>query len=767
MRNRLVIAVFLIAATTVLATGQAAAPASFDPAFVKGLAFRNLGPFRAGSWVTSFAVPDAPAHDHLYTFYVGTRNGGVWKTVNAGTTFEPVFDAQTKLSIGDVAVAPSDSDIVWVGTGEAYCARSSNPGDGIYKSTDAGKTWTNMGLRDSHHIARIVIHPTNPDVVYAAAMGHLFSPNAERGVFKTTDGGKTWSKVLFVNDKIGVVDLVLVASEPDTLYAATYDKVRLPWHYEIGGPESAIYKTTDGGRTWTRLAGGLPVGHDRPDRARRLPEEPGHPLRRGRERQSPAGHGPRKPNRTRSAARSPSGADDAATRSIAPTTPARRGARSTPATKRPWTRRPTPSTSCASIRTIPDTVYITGPIAGQHHRRRQDLERPELAFERRLPEAFGDWRCHVGRSPGFRPPDLRLATAASTSPTTGARPAIMPTTSRSSEFYAVGVDMEDPYNIYGGLQDHDSWKGPSNGWAGEISAGRLGDGRRAATACTTASTRPTAAGSTTTASWGRCGGSTRSSASRRRSRPGARPDSEPPALQLDAADRPFAAQSGDRLHRRPGPLPFPRPRRPLGGDQPRPDHEREGQTGRRRQHLLLHPHDDRRIAGPPGRHLDGQRRRQGPGDAGRRRDLARPDGEDRRGRRPGGLLGQPRLRLAPRRRNGFRGQDRAGGCDDFRPCLFKTTDFGETWTSDHGRPARGQTRQRRRPGPHAIRIFFSPAPTRASMSPSTAANRGCRSRTTCPGSRSPTWSSTRGKTTSSSRPTAAASGSPTSPRSRR
>jgi hypothetical protein len=163
---------------------------------LKSLSFRNIGPFRAGSWVTSFAVPDAPRREHLYTFYVGTRNGGVWKTTNAGTTFEPIFDGQPKLSIGDMAVAPSDPNIVWVGTGEAYCARSSNSGDGVYKSTDAGKTWTNMGLRDSEHIARVIIHPKNPDIVYVASMGHLFSTNAERGVFKTTDGGKTWRKVL-------------------------------------------------------------------------------------------------------------------------------------------------------------------------------------------------------------------------------------------------------------------------------------------------------------------------------------------------------------------------------------------------------------------------------------------------------------------------------------------------------------------------------------------------------------------------------------------
>ena len=219
---------------------------------LKGFSYRNIGPFRAGSWVSAIAVPAAPAREHLYTIYVGMRNGGVWKSANNGVTFEPVFDGQPKLSMGDIAVAPSDANIVWVGTGDAFCTRMSTSGDGIYKSTDAGKTWTNAGLGDTHHIARIMIHPANPDIVYVAAMGHLFSPNAERGVFKTVDGGKNWQKVLYVNDKIGAVDLMLVQSAPDTLYAAMYDKVREPWNYEMGGPESAIYKTTDGGATWAK-----------------------------------------------------------------------------------------------------------------------------------------------------------------------------------------------------------------------------------------------------------------------------------------------------------------------------------------------------------------------------------------------------------------------------------------------------------------------------------------------------------------------------------
>src|SRR5690349_5872571 len=231
-----------------------------DEHLLSAFTYRNLGPFKMGARVSDIAVPTKPAKDHLYTFYASFWTGGLWKTTNNGTTFEPVFDNQGKFAIGDVTLAPSNPDIVWVGTGDAFTSRSSYAGDGVYKSTDGGKTWTNMGLEDTQHIARIVIDPTNPDIVYVAAMGHLYSTNAERGVFKTTDGGRTWEKVLYINDRIGVIDLVMDPGNPAVLYAATYDKTRLPWRMINGGPESGIYKTTDGGRHWTRLAGGFPTG---------------------------------------------------------------------------------------------------------------------------------------------------------------------------------------------------------------------------------------------------------------------------------------------------------------------------------------------------------------------------------------------------------------------------------------------------------------------------------------------------------------------------
>jgi photosystem II stability/assembly factor-like uncharacterized protein len=168
------------------------------------LKFREIGPAAMGGRIDDFAVVESnPA-----TVYVGTASGGLWKTTNAGTTWTPLFDKEAVSTIGDVTLAPSDPSIVWVGTGEPNNRQSSSWGNGVYKSTDAGGTWTNMGLRDTHHIGRIVIHPTNPNVVYVAAVGRLWGPNQERGLYKTTDGGATWKQVLFVSRDTGVIDVL-------------------------------------------------------------------------------------------------------------------------------------------------------------------------------------------------------------------------------------------------------------------------------------------------------------------------------------------------------------------------------------------------------------------------------------------------------------------------------------------------------------------------------------------------------------------------------
>ncbi|MCK5004297.1 MAG: hypothetical protein KAS21_04375 [Candidatus Aminicenantes bacterium] len=222
--------------------------------------FRNLGPFRAGSWISDIAVPVNPKKEDRFTFYVAARNGGVWKTVNNGTTFFPIFDNYEVNSIGSVEVAPSDSSIIWVGTGDDSNARSAYYGNGIYKSTDGGKTFTNMGLKDSHHIGKIIIHPKDPDIVYVAVMGHLFSFNEERGVFKTIDGGKNWTKILYINERTGAADICINSKDPETLFATSYNMQRYPWHFEAGGEKSRIYRTVDGGKNWKKLEAGLPAG---------------------------------------------------------------------------------------------------------------------------------------------------------------------------------------------------------------------------------------------------------------------------------------------------------------------------------------------------------------------------------------------------------------------------------------------------------------------------------------------------------------------------
>ncbi|MGZ5554418.1 MAG: WD40/YVTN/BNR-like repeat-containing protein [Candidatus Aminicenantales bacterium] len=237
-----------------------AAPAKLDASNVlKGMNFRSIGPTQQSGRFVDFAVPAGRPN----IFYAASASGGLWKTENNGQTFEPLFENEKVFSIGDIAVAPSDPAILWLGSGEANNSRSTYWGDGIYKSVDGGKTWLNTGLRESQHIGRIVIHPSNPDIVYVAALGHLYSENLDRGVYKTTDGGKTWAQALGVTidgRAVGAVDIVMDPSDPETLYAATYDKFRKPWTWGIGGPGSGIHKTVDGGKTWTRLSNGLPSG---------------------------------------------------------------------------------------------------------------------------------------------------------------------------------------------------------------------------------------------------------------------------------------------------------------------------------------------------------------------------------------------------------------------------------------------------------------------------------------------------------------------------
>lgn len=221
-----------------------------------GLQWRALGPAMMSGRVGDIAVhPHNKAH-----WYVAVCSGNVWETRNAGVTFRPIFDDQGSYSIGCVSIDPTNPNVVWVGTGENNSQRSVSYGDGVYKSLDGGRSWKNMGLKESMHIAEVLVHPQNGDIVYVAAMGPLWGPGGDRGLYKTTDGGETWTKVLDISENTGVVSIEMDPRDPDTIYAAAYQRRRHTWTLINGGPEGGVHKTTDGGATWREINRGLPGG---------------------------------------------------------------------------------------------------------------------------------------------------------------------------------------------------------------------------------------------------------------------------------------------------------------------------------------------------------------------------------------------------------------------------------------------------------------------------------------------------------------------------
>ena len=256
MRHITVVRVLLGAAVAIAPAAGAQGARQLDSATLAGFRWRNIGPANMMGRVADIAGIPSPSR----TFYVAAAGGGIWKTTNAGTTFRPIFDHERVVSMGALAIAPSDTNIVWAGTGEQNTRNSISPGGGIYKSTDGGMHWTLMGLVGTQQIARIVVNPTNPDIVYVAALGHAWEPNKERGLYKTTDGGKTWKLIKFISDRAGFIDVAMDPSDPNTLYASSYERIRGPWYYTSGGPGSALWKTTDAGATWTKIQGhGFPT----------------------------------------------------------------------------------------------------------------------------------------------------------------------------------------------------------------------------------------------------------------------------------------------------------------------------------------------------------------------------------------------------------------------------------------------------------------------------------------------------------------------------
>jgi len=448
--------------------GLAAATAfSADPNYadvLKAFHYRNLGPWRTGAWVTTVAIPETPASAHRRTMFAGARTGGVWRTTNSGTTWEPVTDSAGITSVGAIAVAPSNANVVWVGTGDNSLTRSAYWGDGVYKSTDGGTTWANMGLRDTQHIARVVVHPTNPEIVWVAALGHLGTPNQERGVFKTTDGGRTWQKQLFVNDTSGAVDLVIDYRNPNVLYAAMYDAIRLPWKIMEARPGGGIFKTTDGGATWKKVADGLPEGNTGRigiDICRKTPDtiyavidnfnlRPGAVQAPDTSFAAPASYVGGEVYRT----------DDA-------------GAHWHRASKEGEDVSRKAGYSFNQLRVDPNNperVFITGSNMIQSNdggRTWAGLGNGGGRAGYPFITTFGDFR-----SFWIDPEDSEHMVATSDGGVSvsydGGRTSDHFANLKLGEFYAIGVDMEQPYHIYGGLQDHESWKGPSNGWSSRV-----------------------------------------------------------------------------------------------------------------------------------------------------------------------------------------------------------------------------------------------------------------------------------------------------------
>src|SRR4051812_20946228 len=233
-----------------------AAQGQYDVSTYHGLHWRNLGPFRGGRVNAVAGAPGQPT-----TFYFGSVGGGVWKTINSGRTWTPVFDSQPIASIGAIGVAPSNPNVIYVGTGEADMRSQISYGNGMYKSSDAGKTWTHIGLEGTRQISRVIVDPKNPNVLFVAALGHVYGPNQERGIYRSTDGGKSWQKVLFKNDNVGAADLAFDPQNSQVIYATLWNTRRPPWsiYPPSYGPGGGVFKSIDGGTTWQQLTNGIPV----------------------------------------------------------------------------------------------------------------------------------------------------------------------------------------------------------------------------------------------------------------------------------------------------------------------------------------------------------------------------------------------------------------------------------------------------------------------------------------------------------------------------
>ena len=405
---------------------------------VSHLRYRELGPALMGGRIADLAVVESKPQ----VFYIATGTGGVWKTENHGTSWTPLFDDQPTSSIGDVTLDPSNPNLVWVGTGEPQNRQSSGWGNGVYKSTDAGSTWRHMGLDGTKHIGRILIHPRNPDIVYVAAVGDLWGPNEQRGVFRTTDGGETWEKVLHIDHHTGAIDLAMDPGDPNTIFAAMYQRQRTGWGFNGGGPGSGLHRTFDGGDTWTELSEGLPEGDKGRigvDVFRRdgnvvyalIEADPRTPRRPGA-RGGGGGGGPRKSGLYRSLDRGDTW------EMMSNTNP-----------------RPMYYSQVRIDPTNADRIYVLGTSLMVSDDGGRTFRRD------------GATQIHVDHHALWINPDdpdhLILGSDGGVSASwDGTAHWRMFDNLPLGQFYAIGFDMRDPYYVCGGLQDNDAWCGPSN-----------------------------------------------------------------------------------------------------------------------------------------------------------------------------------------------------------------------------------------------------------------------------------------------------------------
>ncbi|MDX1396637.1 MAG: glycosyl hydrolase [Gemmatimonadota bacterium] len=404
---------------------------------VANLEYREVGPALMGGRITSLAVVEAKPQ----VFYLGTATGGLWKTENHGTSWTPLFDDQPTSSIGAVAIDQANPNLVWVGTGEPQNRQSSPWGNGVYKSTDGGKTWSHMGLDATRHIGRVLINPRNPDVVWVAAVGDLWGPNPERGVYKTTDGGATWDLVLYIDEDTGAIELAMDPADPNTVFAAMYQRRRTGWGFNGGGPGSGLYRTLDGGANWTELTEGLPEG----DKGRigvtvyRQNGNMVYALIEADARDPSAGFGgfgggggDRETGLYRSLDRG------ATWEKISDTNP-----------------RPMYYSQVRVDPSNPDRVYVLGT---------------QLAVSDDGGRTFrndGAEQIHVDHHDLWINPNdsdhLIIGSDGGVSATwDGTAHWRMFDNIALGQFYAIGYDMSTPYKVCGGLQDNDAWCGPSN-----------------------------------------------------------------------------------------------------------------------------------------------------------------------------------------------------------------------------------------------------------------------------------------------------------------